>query len=116
MQMLKTFWDAALELDPAAPDEARVMEYVDPGSLRDLWLRTGLREVTVTPLVVHVRYVDFDDYWRPFLSGTGPGGQYCVSLDEPHRAALRDECRRRLGTPDAAFTLVARAWAARGVA
>jgi ubiquinone/menaquinone biosynthesis C-methylase UbiE len=27
MQMLRTFWDAALALDPAAPDEARTMKY-----------------------------------------------------------------------------------------
>jgi ubiquinone/menaquinone biosynthesis C-methylase UbiE len=115
MQMLRTFWDAALTLDRAAPDEARVMDYIDPSSLRDLWLRTGLREVKVAPLVVHVDYADFDDYWRPFLSGTGPGGHYCASLDEPQRASLRDECRRRLGTSDGPFTLSARAWAARGV-
>jgi ubiquinone/menaquinone biosynthesis C-methylase UbiE len=115
MQMLRTFWDAALTLDPAAPDEARVMNYIDPNSLRDLWLRTGLREVEVAPLVVHVDYAIFDDYWQPFLSGTGPGGHYCASLDEPHRAALRDECRRRLGTTGGPFTLSARAWATRGV-
>jgi ubiquinone/menaquinone biosynthesis C-methylase UbiE len=115
MQMLRTFWDAALALDPAAPDEAQVMDYIDPSSLRALWLRTGLREVEVVPLVVHVMYTGFDDYWQPFLSGTGPGGHYCVSLDEPHRAALRDECRRRLGITGGPFTLIARAWAARGV-
>jgi ubiquinone/menaquinone biosynthesis C-methylase UbiE len=115
MQMLRTFWDAALALDPGAPDEAQVMDYIDQSSLRDLWLRTGLRDVEIAPLVVQAEYAGFDDYWRPFLSGTGPGGQYCVSLDEPHRAALRDECRRRLEMTDGPFTLTARAWAVRGV-
>jgi ubiquinone/menaquinone biosynthesis C-methylase UbiE len=114
MQMLRTFWDAALALDPAAPDEARVMRYTDSSSLRKLWIRGGIRDVEVAPLVVHVEYAGFDDYWQPFLTGTGPGGQYCVSLDEPHRAALRDECRRGLGAPTGSFTLAARAWAARG--
>ena len=58
--MLRTFWDAALALDSAAPDEARVMDYTDPSSLRDLWLRIGLRAVEVAPPVVHVEYADFD--------------------------------------------------------
>jgi ubiquinone/menaquinone biosynthesis C-methylase UbiE len=114
MEMLRTFWDAALALDPAAPDEARVMGYTDPSSLGELWTRAGLRDVEIVPLVVHLEYVGFDDYWQPFLTGTGPGGQYCVSLGESHRAAVRDECFRRLGSPAGSFTLGARAWAARG--
>jgi hypothetical protein len=91
------------------------MDYIDPDSLRDLWLRTNLREVEVAPLVVEVEYAGFDDYWQPFLTGAGPGGHYCVSLDAAHRAALRDECRRRLGITEGPFTLTARAWTARGV-
>jgi len=115
MQMLRTFWDAALALNPAAPDEARVLGYTDPSSLRELWRRAGMRELEIASLEVTVEYTGFDDYWDPFLSGTGPGGRYCVSLDDRHRAALSDECLRRLGTPEGSFTLSARAWAARGV-
>jgi ubiquinone/menaquinone biosynthesis C-methylase UbiE len=116
MQMLRTFWDAALALDPAAPDEARVMGYNDPDSLRRLWRRMGLRDVEISPLVVHANYTDFDDYWQSFLTGTGPGGTYCVSLDTDHQAALREQCSQRLGTPQGTFTLAARAWAVRGLA
>jgi len=54
-----------------------------------------------------------EDYWRPFLTGTGPGGQYCVSLDIDHRAALREDCFRRLGAPLGPFTLSARVGGAR---
>jgi ubiquinone/menaquinone biosynthesis C-methylase UbiE len=115
MQMLRTFWDAALALDADAPDEARTMTYIDPDSLRGLWTRAGLCDVVVSPLVVHVEYSGFDDYWQPFLTGTGPGGEYCVSLDVDEQSALRDECCRRLGAPTGAFTLAARAWAVRGV-
>jgi SAM-dependent methyltransferase len=115
MQMLRTFWDAALALDPAAPDEARVMNYIDPGALRDLWLRANLREIETAALTVRARYADFEDYWLPFLTGTGPGGAYCVSLGPDHRAALRDECFDRLGAPAGSFTLTARAWAVSGL-
>jgi ubiquinone/menaquinone biosynthesis C-methylase UbiE len=116
MKMLRTFWDAALALDPAAPDEGRVMLYTDPDSLRGLWLRAGLRDVETAPLVVEAEYADFDDYWQPFLTGTGPGGAYCVSLDAGHRAALQKECLTRLGAPQGSFTLTARSWAVRGLA
>jgi ubiquinone/menaquinone biosynthesis C-methylase UbiE len=116
MQMLRAFWDAALTLDPGAPDEGRVMGYTDPDSLRELWTSMGLRDVDASPLVVHVDYADFEDYWEPFLNGTGPGGAYCVSLDADRQAALRDECFRQLSEPRGTFTLAARAWAVRGVA
>jgi hypothetical protein len=70
--------------------------------------------VRTDALVVSVQYRDFDDYWMPFLTGTGPGGAYCVSLDDAHREQLRIECARRLGDPAGPFALTARAWAVRG--
>ncbi len=114
MQMLTTFWAAALALDPAAPDEARALSYTDPESLWELWQRSGMRDTETAGLVVEVEYEDFDDYWEPFLTGTGPAGQYCVSLDDRHRGALREECFRALGTPKGSFALTARSWAVRG--
>jgi ubiquinone/menaquinone biosynthesis C-methylase UbiE len=116
MQMLRTFWDAALALNPDAPDEGRVMAYTDRDSLRELWLGAGLREVETAPLTVQAEYENFDDFWQPFLTGTGPGGRYCISLDAEDQAALRAECFRRLGAPARPFVLCARAWAVRGVA
>jgi hypothetical protein len=114
MTMLRTFWDAALSLDPEAPDEVRTMLYNDPDVLRELWLRAGLQAVENDALVIEASYRDFDDYWEPFTGGVGPAGAYTSSLDPDHRAALREECRRRLGDPDGAFTLSATAWAVKG--
>ena len=116
MRMLRTFWDAALSLDPTVPDEARVLRYTGADSLRDLWRRAGLEAVATTKLVVDVDYDDYEDFWQPFLTGTGPAGAYCVSLDDAHRGALRDEVFQRLGAPAEPFTLTARAWAVRGIA
>jgi hypothetical protein len=116
MKMLRTFWDAALTLDPVAADEARVLRYADRDSLRELWQRTGLEEIETASIVIETEYADFEDYWQPFLTGTGPGGAYCVSLDSKHQAALRQECVRRLGNPSGGFTLSARAWSVRGTA
>jgi hypothetical protein len=110
MTMLRVFWDAALELDPGAPDEGQTMRYCTPGGLASLWTRGGLHNVETKPLVVAATYDDFDDYWSPFPSGLGPSGAYCASLDDDARDELRAACFRRLGSPNGAFTLSARAW------
>jgi SAM-dependent methyltransferase len=114
MRMLRTFWDAALALDPEAPDEGRTMRYQDPDELAALWWESELEEVETAPLEVQADYADFDDFWQPFLSGAAPGGAYCASLEPDHQAALREESRRRLGDPEGPFRLSARAWAVRG--
>ena len=116
MTLIRTFFDAAVALDPAAAehDEGRRMRYCQPDELRDLWLATGLADVEARPLVVRAAYRDFADLWSPLEYGVGPAGAYAMSLDEQHREALRDELRRRLGVADAPFELTARAWAARG--
>ena len=114
MEMLRTFWASALALDPDAPTEASRMRFGTPDELRELWSKAGLEEVVTDSLEVTEGYASFDDYWGPFTAGVGPGGAYCVSLDDGAREALRDECRRRLGDPPGAFSLQAAAWAVSG--
>jgi ubiquinone/menaquinone biosynthesis C-methylase UbiE len=114
MEMLRTFWVSALVLDPDAPTEAKRMRFGTPDELRELWTEAGLERVVTDSLEVTEEYESFDDYWEPFTAGVGPGGSYCVSLDDDARQALRGECRRRLGDPPGAFALRARAWAVRG--
>ena len=95
MTMLRAFWDAALELDPTAPDEGRTMRFCRPGELAGLWQRCGLADVEDGALVVEAAYEDFDDYWAPFPAGVAPSGAYCASLDPARREALREACFRR---------------------
>jgi SAM-dependent methyltransferase len=113
MRMLRTFWDAAAELDPRAPDESR-MPYTSEDELEALWERSGLNGVVTEPLEVEVAYDGFDDYWEPFTLGVGPAGAYCASLDPEQREALRKGCFERLGSPAGPFFLTARAFAVRG--
>jgi SAM-dependent methyltransferase len=114
MRMLRVFWDAALELDPEAPDEGRVMRWCSPAELETLWHDGGLRAVEVDELVVSAGYESFDDYWQPFTAGIGPSGAYCAALSPDRREALREACFRRLGSPGEPFELAARAWVAVG--
>jgi hypothetical protein len=114
MGMLRLFWDAALAHDPDAPDEERTRPFGRDGEIAELFERAGFQDVERGSLEVEASYADFDDFWTPFLSTTGPAGQYVHSLDDVKRARLHDELRVRLGFPDGPFTLAASAWYAKG--
>jgi SAM-dependent methyltransferase len=116
MTLLRTFWDAAVALDPAAAplDEGASMRHCRPDTLLALWEAVGLREISSAELTPAVRYASFDELWAPFTTGVAPSGAYTVSLDDDGRRALREEFHRRLGGPDGPFVLTARAWAVVG--
>ena len=113
MRMLRTFWEAAAELDPEAPDEAN-MRYRTEEELASLWERGGLDDVETGSLDVEVAYESFDECWEPFALGVGPAGAYFASLDPNAREALREGCFTRFGSPAGPFSLTARAFAVRG--
>jgi SAM-dependent methyltransferase len=114
MQMLRTFWDAAVALDPdAAQRDERHMSLSTRGALAELWRTHGLREVDEKPLTIEMAFASFDDYWQPFLDGQGPAGVYVSSLAESARHALASRLHERVA--DAGLTLRSRAWAVRGV-
>jgi hypothetical protein len=117
MELMRIFWDAAVELDPSAAElhEGRRFGECRPEPLRELFASAGLRGVGVRAIDVVTRFRDFEDCWEPFLGGQGPAPGYAVSLDEERRAALRERIRARLPfADDGSVTLTARAWAVRG--
>jgi SAM-dependent methyltransferase len=117
MTLLRAFWDAAAEVDPggaSAADEGAVMRWCAEGELAELWRGAGLGGIRSGRLVVRAGYADFEDLWSPLLSGVGPAGAFCTSLDGERRAALRDTFRSRLGVGDGPFELTARAWSVAG--
>jgi SAM-dependent methyltransferase len=119
MEMLRHFWDAAVALDPeaAALDEGVRFPVCAPTALRELLTGAGLSEVTTQAIDVVTRFRDFDDCWSPFLGGQGPAPGYVAGLPAEGRAALRASLRSRLPVAgDGSISLVARAWAARGLA
>jgi SAM-dependent methyltransferase len=64
-------------------------------------------------ITVESEYADFEELWGTLLDGAGPAGAWVASLDEPERAAAREELHRQVGEPDGRFTLTGRAWAVR---
>jgi SAM-dependent methyltransferase len=115
MSMLRIFWDAAVALDSSAePLDEKHMPLCRKGELSELWARGGLRKVKESPLEITMRFENFDDFWSPFLLGQGPAGTYVKHLPKARLSALREEVRRRLGSPRGVFTLPSRLWAVRG--
>jgi SAM-dependent methyltransferase len=117
MDIIRTFWDAAVALDPAAAeaDEGARFPLCAPDPLREAFEGAGLRDVAVRSIDVPTVLRDFDDYWTPFLGGVGPAPAYLVGLDEAHIVAIRERLRTSLPAgPDGQIDLMARAWAVRG--
>lgn len=119
MELMRYFWDAAVELNPEASgfDEGKRFPICQPNALRELMMRSGVSQVDVQAIDVPTVFRDFDDYWSPFLQGQGPAPGYAVSLPESARRQLRERVRSRLPeAPDGSISLIARAWAVRGLA
>jgi hypothetical protein len=117
MELMRSFWDAAVALDAAAIelDEGRRFPICRPTPLSELFAQAGLNGVEVRPIDIATDFRDFDDYWSPFLGGQGPAPGYAVSLSEERRADLRERIRSELPiAKDGSIHLIARAWAAQG--
>lgn len=110
---LGTFWRVAREIDPGVHDES-ALAGAREGHLVELFAAAGLTSVEQSTLDASIDYDTFEDWWEPFTFGVGPAGAYAASLDGAARDRLRDACKRALGP--APFTVLARAWAARGSA
>jgi SAM-dependent methyltransferase len=116
MELMRLFWDAAVELDPDAAklDEGVRFPVCRPEALEELFASTGLEAVEATPIDIPTPFANFDDYWQPFLGGQGPAPSYAMSLDETARTRLRDRIRERAPIAgNGSIFLTARAWAAR---
>ena len=117
MQMLRAFWDAVVELDPAALrlDESTRFPCVVLKPFRRLFEAAGLSEVETGDIAVDTTFTDFDDFWTPFLSGQGPAPGYCSSLESEDLDRLRERLRSGLAPDDGPIALTARAWTVKGI-
>jgi SAM-dependent methyltransferase len=117
MDLMRHFWDAAVELDPKAAslDEGLRFPSCRPEAMAALFESAGLEATEVSAIDIPTAFASFDDYWRPFLGGQGPAPAYAMSLDETARERLRDRIRARLPEQaNGSIQMNARAWAARG--
>ena len=116
MQLMRYFWDAAVELNPdaASLDEGRRFPLCRPQALAALFEAAGLQRVAVTAIDIPTLFDRFEDYWQPFVGGQGPAPAYAMALDAAAQGRLRERLRERLPVQaDGSIALTARAWAIR---
>jgi SAM-dependent methyltransferase len=106
------FWRGFHEIEPGGPDEGH-LPGVREGHLLRLFDSAGLGGVEGAVFETRVAYASFDEWWEPFTFGVGPAGGALRALDAERQDAVRETCRRALGS--GAFELRSAAWAARGV-
>ncbi len=119
MELMRYFWDAAVELNPKAADldQGRRFPICKPEGLEALFKAVGLHKIETTAIDVPTVFRDFNDYWSPFLGGQAPAPGYTMSLTEAERTALQELLHRRLPIrADGSIHLLARAWAVKGQA
>lgn len=110
---LSLFWDAAQDLDPAAPHEAE-LPGTREGHLAEIAEAAGLSGIESSALTVRVRFASYDEWWAPYLLGVGPLGVYVSTLDDGRRRELYQRCIELL--PDPPFEQAAVAWCVRALA
>lgn len=119
MQIMRHFWDAAIEQDEAVRDKAESLNFsiCAPDPLREAFAAAGMPDAAVEAIDIPTVFRDFEDYWQPFLMATAPAPRHAMSLSEDHREDLRRRLQARLPTePDGSIRLTARAWAVRATA
>jgi SAM-dependent methyltransferase len=117
MQFLRCFWDAAGDLEPNARelDEGKRFPICTAESLVRLFHNAGLVDVRCAPIEIVTVFESIDDYWTPFLGGTGPAPSFVSSLSAEERDRLRSKLDNTLPrSSDGTIRLRARAWAVRG--
>ena len=115
MQLMRYFWDAAIALRPQDHecDQGKRFAFCTAEGLAELFTEAGFGTVGTRAIDVPTEFASFDDYWQPFLGGTGVGPAYVRTLTDAERDALREELRSRLPfEADGSIRLTARAWAA----
>lgn len=118
IEMMRYFWDAVVALAPEAisVDEGVRFPLCRPGPLQELFESVSLRDIAVREIRIDTPFRNWEDYWNPFLGGTGTAPSYLLSLRPERREALRERIRQALPfAADGSIHLTARAWAARAL-
>jgi len=117
MEMLRYFWDAAVELNIKAKeyDEGIRFPLCQEGQLESLVKISDLKEVASTAIEERIIFKNFQDYWLPFLGNVGPAPGYAMNLGENDRHKLENILRESLPIKeDGTIPLMVKAWAVKG--
>ena len=118
MEFLKHFWDTVVELNPGASNFHEGYRFANSNAeqLIDIFNRVGFSEVEAAPLEIVTHFIDFNDYWKPFIGSQGPAPTYVSKLKDLERNKLREALAQKLPVKeDGSILLSARAWATKGI-
>jgi hypothetical protein len=118
MEFMRYFWDAAAAVDPEALmlDDGNRFPICNSEALASCLAEAGLSEIETRAIDVSTVFRDFDDYWSPFLGGQGSAPSYVATLSAERQEQLRERLRTTLPfQSDGSISLIARAWAVRGI-
>jgi SAM-dependent methyltransferase len=63
-ELMRTFWDAAVALDPGVKrEDLRPGAFGSTEALTQLWATAGLRNIETKELSIDCDFTSFDDYW-----------------------------------------------------
>ena len=75
----------------------------------------GMLNVETTAIDIATAFDDFEDYWQPFMGGTGSAPKYLVAQSPAIQSEIKEAVRLKLPTAsDGKILLAARAWAVKG--
>ena len=117
MDFLRYFWDAAYQIDSKSKklDEGIRFPICNSNKLIKEFKEAGFEEIESSVLDIDTVFIDFEDYWNPFLGGQGPAPSYLASLSDELQKDLKNKLRIRLHyQPDGAIKLLGRAIAIKG--
>lgn len=118
MQMIRAFWDAALEVEPSSTnfDPANIFPLCKKDALKELFCKVGFAKVESTEIEVDANFKNFQTYWDSFLTGQGTAPVYASSLEGAKLAKLRHILEQRIVKDnEGRIKLIARAWAVKGL-
>lgn len=116
-ELMRTFWDAAVALDPNVKrEDLRPGAFGSTEALIKLWATAGLRKIETKELSIDCNFSSFNDYWSP-RAAEGPTAAYIRTLPHPRKELLQERLRNEIfgSRPDGPFSLNAKAWAVRGI-
>jgi SAM-dependent methyltransferase len=115
----RMLWDTAVAIDPgarAARDSLFANPVAIPGGLAGYFDEAGLENIRTQSLTIRMDFMNFEDYWQPFLGGQGPVGTYFANLSPALSARIKTAVYDAYcsGSPDGPRSLAASAWAVQG--
>ena len=117
MDFLRYFWDEAYQIDPESEhlDEGKRFSICNEISLATSFKNAGLVDIATTKLDIDTVFMNFDDFWNPFLGGQGPAPSYLTTLSEDKKIALQNNIHKKLSVAsDGSIKLTGRALAVQG--